>query len=230
MENSLLTSVPVMLCLTLGAYLLGVYLKTKAKTSLLHPFLIAIPTIVAVLYATDTPYEAYREANTFIHFLLGPSVVALGLMLYDHVETIRRHALSIFVSVLTGSIVGVGSVFLLCRLLGLGDTFFFALAAKSVTTPIAMDVAAPMGGNVSLCAVSVVFTGFLGATFGTKILSLLGKRSAVARGLAFGCAAHGLGTARAIELGAVEGAVSGLAIALMGAATAIIAPLFRLIM
>ncbi len=230
MTNELIASVPVMLSLTLGAYLLGIYLKTKAKSSLLHPFLIAIPTIIAVLHATGTPYEAYRQANELIHFLLGPSVVALGLMLYDHVGTIRRHALSISVSVLTGSLVGVGSVFLLCRLFGLDDTFFYALAAKSVTTPIAMDVAAPMGGDVSLCAVSVVFTGFLGATFGTKVLSLLDKRSAVARGLAFGCAAHGLGTARAIELGAVEGAVSGLAIALMGVATAIIAPLWQWLM
>ncbi len=227
MMNELTNNVPVMLALTLGAYLLGIYIKTKAKSSLLHPFLIAIPTIIAVLYATGTSYEVYRDNNALIHFLLGPSVVALGLLLYDYVEVIRRHALSIFVSVLTGSVVGVGSVLLLCHLFGLDKTFFYALAAKSVTTPIAMDVAAPLGGNVSLCAVSVVFTGFLGAIFGSKILSLLGRRSAVARGLAFGCAAHGLGTARAIEQGAVEGAVSGLAIALMGVATAIIAPLFH---
>ncbi len=228
--SDLICNVPMMLVLTVGAYLLGVFVRTKTGISLLHPFLIAIPTIIAVLCFADIPSDFYIESNAIINFLLGPSVVALGLYLYDHYETIKQNALPMLVSVLVGSVVGVGSVYLLCRLFRLDGLFFYALEAKSVTTPIAMDLTSAMGGNVALAAVSVVFTGIFGAVCGSKIMSLLGKRSPVARGLALGCASHGIGTARALELGAVEGAVSGLAIALMGLMTAVIVPVFNMLM
>lgn len=135
----------MMLALTVGAYLLGVYVQSKAKTSLLHPFLIAIPTIIAILHFADIPYEFYKESNEIIHFMLGPSVVSLGLLLYDHFETIKKNALSMLVSITVGSTVGVGSVYLLCLLFGLDSSFFYSLEAKSVTTPIAMDIAGPLG-------------------------------------------------------------------------------------
>lgn len=218
-----------MLALTIGAYLLGTYIKDKSGMSLLHPFLICIPTIVAVLYFTGVPCSFYMEANRIIEFMLGPSVVALGLLLYDHVETIKKNAVPIFVSVFSGSVTGVGSVWLLCRFFGLDEIFVRSLEPKSVTTPIAMDLAASLGGNVSLTAVSVVLCGFIGAVFGPLFLRLFRIGNPVSRGLALGCSAHGLGTSRAIETGAVEGAVSGLAIALMGLMTALVIPLFNML-
>ncbi len=96
--TELFMKVPFMLVLTVGSYLLGVYVKTKAKTSLLHPFLIAIPTIIAVLHFAGIPYETYKAANEIISFMLGPGVVTLGLLLYEHNETIRKNALPIMVS------------------------------------------------------------------------------------------------------------------------------------
>ncbi len=229
MMNDLFCSAPVMLLLTVGAYLFGIYVRTKSGTSMLHPFITSIPVIIAVLHFSGIPYETYKLGNEVINFLLGPCVVALGLLLYDHFETIRKNAVSISVSVFVGSVVGVGSVYLLCRLFGLDESFFYSLEAKSVTTPIAIDLTETVGGNVSLVAVSVVFTGCVGATFGSRLMRLFGKHNPISRGLALGCAAHGLGTARAIEQGAVEGAVSGLAIALMGLMTAIVVPIFNLL-
>ncbi|MDE6147312.1 MAG: LrgB family protein [Bacteroidales bacterium] len=229
MANEFFLNVPVMLALTIGAYLLGTYIKDKSGMSLLHPFLICIPTIVAVLYFTGVPCSFYMEANRIIEFMLGPSVVALGLLLYDHVETIKKNAVPIFVSVFSGSVTGVGSVWLLCRFFGLDEIFVRSLEPKSVTTPIAMDLAASLGGNVSLTAVSVVLCGFIGAVFGPLFLRLFRIGNPVSRGLALGCSAHGLGTSRAIETGAVEGAVSGLAIALMGLMTALVIPLFNML-
>ncbi|MBQ2372572.1 MAG: LrgB family protein, partial [Bacteroidales bacterium] len=131
--------------------------------------------------------------------------------------------------VLVGSVVGVASVWLMCRLFGLDEIFLLSLEPKSVTTPIAMDISESLGGNSSLTAVSVVLCGFIGAVLGPLVVRLLKIKSPVSRGLGMGCASHGLGTACAIEMGAVEGAVSGLAIALMGIATALIIPLFNLI-
>lgn len=227
--NELVRNVPAMLLLTVASYLLGIFIKKKSGLSLLHPFLICIPVIIAVLHFTGIPCSFYMQSNGMIEFLLGPSVVSLGLLLYDHFETIRKNALPILVSVFVGSVVGVGSVYLLCRFFSLDKLFIASLEPKSVTTPIAMDISASLGGNVSLTAVSVVLCGFIGAVFGPMVLRLTGIGNPVARGLALGCSAHGLGTSRAIETGAVEGAVSGLAIALMGLMTALVVPLFNLV-
>lgn len=229
MIREIFMNVPMMLVLTIGSYLLGLWVKQKSRLSLLHPFLICIPVIISILTILDIPCDFYMEGNKMIEFMLGPSVVALGLLLYDHIGTIRKNMLSILVSVSVGSLTGIGSVYLLCRMFSLDDMFIKSLEPKSVTTPIAMDLSAILGGNISLTAVSVVLCGFIGAVFGPLVLKLFHIKTPVARGLAMGCAAHGLGTSRAIENSAIEGAVSGLAIALMGLATAVFTPLFNLL-
>lgn len=229
MRVEMLMNMPAMLLLTIGAYLLGLWAKKKSGLALLHPFLISIPVIIAVLKLTDIPCSFYIESNVLIDFLLGPSVVSLGLLLYDNRDIVLKNCVGILTSVLVGSVVGVASVWVLCRVFGLDEMFLFSLEPKSVTTPIAMDISESLGGNPSLTAVSVVLCGFIGTVLGPLVLRLIKIKSPVARGLGMGCASHGLGTARAIEMGAVEGAVSGLSIALMGIATALIIPLFNLI-
>jgi predicted murein hydrolase (TIGR00659 family) len=224
----MIMNMPLMLLLTIGAYLLGVWVKKKSGLSLLHPFLISIPVIIAVLKVADIPCNFYVESNGLLSFLLGPSVVSLGLLLYDNRKTVLKNFAGIMSSVLVGSVVGVVSVYVLCRIFGMDEIFLLSLESKSVTTPIAMDISASLGGNVSLTAVSVVLCGFVGAILGPFIIRILKIKSPVARGLGMGCASHGLGTARAIEMGAVEGAVSGLAIALMGVATALLIPLLNI--
>ena len=229
MRMDMLMNMPAMLLLTIGAYLLGLWVKKKSRIALLHPFLISIPVIIAVLKLAEIPCSFYIESNVLIDFLLGPSVVSLGLLLYDNRHIVWKNFVGIMISVLTGSVVGVLSVWIMCRVFGLDDIFLLSLEPKSVTTPIAMDISESLGGNASLTAVSVVLCGFIGAVLGPLVLRLIKIKSPVARGLGMGCASHGLGTARAIEMGAVEGAVSGLSIALMGIATALIIPLFNLI-
>lgn len=221
-------NIPFMLALTIGAYLLGVLVKRKSGLALMHPFIISVPVVVAVLKFADIPCAFYLESTEFIDFLLGPCVVSLGFLLYDKREIIMKNLVGILSAITVGSVVGVASVWLLCVLLGLDGIFLYSLEPKSVTTPIGMDISASVGGNPSLTAVSVIFSGFIGAVIGPVVVKLF--RSAVARGLAFGTSSHGLGTARAIEMGAVEGAVSGISIALMGLMTALVVPLFNMIM
>lgn len=224
-----IVNMPFMLLLTVGAYLLGVWIKKKSGLALLHPFLISIPVIVTVLTVLDIPCKTYIESNKLIDFPLGPCVVSLGLLLYDNRHIVVKNFVGIVTSVLVGSLVGVASVFLLVKAFGLDDIFLLSLEPKSVTTPIAMGISESIGGNVSLTAVSVILCGFVGAVFGPLCIRIAKIKSPVSKGLSMGCASHGLGTARAIEMGAVEGAVSGLAIALMGLATAILIPLFNLL-
>ena len=224
-----IVNMPFMLLLTVGAYLLGVWAKKKSGLALLHPFLISIPVIITVLTVLDIPCKTYIESNKLIDFLLGPCVVSLGLLLYDNRQIVVKNFVGIVTSVVVGSLVGVASVFLLVKAFGLDNIFLLSLEPKSVTTPIAMGISESIGGNVSLTAVSVVLCGFVGAVFGPLCIKIAKIKSPVSKGLSMGCASHGLGTARAIEMGAVEGAVSGLAIALMGLATAILIPLFNLL-
>ena len=225
--SELLMNVPCMLALTVGAYLLGLWLKRRSGWSLLHPFLVSIPMIIGVLWLTGIPASFYIKSNEVIEFLLGPCVVALGLKLYDYRDLIRQHFLSMLVSVLCGAVTGIVSVWALWKLFGMDRIFLLSLAPKSVTTPIAMDLSAALGGNVSLAVVSVVLCGFIGAVLGPVVCKRLGLKSELAKGMAMGCASHGLGTSRALEESALQGAVSGLAMALMGIATSLLIPLVK---
>jgi predicted murein hydrolase (TIGR00659 family) len=227
MIREMLSSTPVMLGLTVGVYLLAVWIRTRSKIMLLNPMLISVPVIVTFLLLFDIPAQHYIQCNSMISFMLGPSVVALGLTMYEQRNTIREYLLPILSAVVVGSTVGVASVYLLCRWFRLDEVFLLALEPKSVTVPIAMEVAKGIGGNTAITAISVALCGLFGGIFGPLILKLLHIKNPIAVGAAMGSASHGIGTARAIELGALEGAVSGLCIALMGVATAVLVPLFN---
>ena len=225
MMMEILNSVPFLITLTIAAYILGVWVRTRSKIAMLNPMLIAIPIIITFLLVSGVEPQHYIESNKMITFMLGPCVVALGLTLYDHREMILRNAVSILSAVVVGSVVGVVSVVLMCRWLDMDQLFEASMSAKSVTLPIALDVAKPFGGNAAITAVSVAVCGLFGGVCGPIILKCLGIRNPVAVGAAMGSASHGIGTARALEEGAVQGAVSGLCMGLMGVATAIVAPI-----
>lgn len=228
MIKEALINTPMMLALTIGAYVLGVFVRKRSGLGWLHPLLICLPVIISTLIIFNIPVETYNEGNRIIYFLLGPCVVSLGLKMYDSRKMIRENLLPISAAVVTGSIVGVFGVWALGRLFGLPGDMVTAMEPKSVTVPIAMDIVESLGGNTALIATSVVLTGFTGAFLGPIILDLVKIKNPISRGAGFGCAAHGVGTAKALEEGALEGAVSGLCIALMGVLTAVIVPLFNL--
>ena len=172
-------------------------------------------------------YASFEQGSSFIDFMLGPSVVALGYGLYEQVALIRRNLVSIITSVLVGSLIGIISVAVIAIIMGADEAIVASLEPKSVTTPIAIQIAERFGGIPSITAVVVISTGIFGGIAGPFIMDKTGIHNKIARGLALGASAHGIGTARAIEIGAIEGAISGLTIGLMGAATAILVPLVR---
>ncbi|MDP4271020.1 MAG: LrgB family protein, partial [Bacteroidota bacterium] len=170
-------------------------------------------------------YDSFREGSRFIHFLLGPTVVALGYVLYEQVRYIKGNTISIVVSVLAGSITSVASVVLMSKLFGIDAQIIYSMAPKSVTTPIALSLSEKYHGIQALTAVSVVVTGIFGSIIGPVLFKYTGIKTKMARGLALGAASHAVGTAKALELGAVEGAFGGLAIGLMGFLTALLLPI-----
>ena len=228
--NLLFENQPFTISFVLGVYLGSVWLYRKLKMSLLHPVLVSILVIVSILSILKVEYASFEKGSFIIDFLLGPSVVALGFGLYEQTQLIRKNKVSIFTSIVVGSIVGIVSVSLIAKWLGANDMLITSLQPKSVTTPIAILISKQMGGIPPFTAVVVMITGVFGAVVGPFILDKAGISSRIARGLAMGSCAHGVGTARAVEMGTIEGVISGLSIGLMGLITSLLAPVIRWIL
>ena len=224
--REIFTSEVSILAFTLGIYFGAGWVYQRTKFALLHPVLVTIAIIIAMLLIFNIDYLTYQKGSHLIDFMLGPSVVALGYSLYTQIANIKEHAVSILTALFVGSITGIGSVLILAKMLGTSKILAVTLAPKSVTTPIAMAISERFGGIPSLTAVVVIAIGIVGGIAGPWILRVLKVDSKIAIGLALGASAHGLGTARAMELGAIEGAIGGLAIGIMGLMTALIAPFF----
>lgn len=210
---------------TLLVYSAARALYRKARFFLLNPVLVSVAVLIAALKLAHLDYWEYMKGAQIIDFFLAPAVVALGVPLYRQLERMKRRSLFILISTALGSLAGILSATIPAGLLGASPELIRSLAPKSVTTPIAVGIAEILGGLPSLTAVVVIATGILGAVLGPPFLKLLRVRSPIAFGLAMGAAAHGIGTARALEEGELAGAASGLAICLNGILTAALAPL-----
>lgn len=213
------------LTMTLVLYQLANALYRRSGfLSALNPVLLTVIAIVAILSLTGTAYETYFEGAQFIHFLLGPATVALAIPLYRQFDRVKKSALALLASLLTGSLTAMLSAIAIGWTLGADRATLIALAPKSVTAPVAMGIAEKLGGIPSLTAVLVIATGILGASLGPVVLNIAGVKNEAARGLAMGTASHGIGTARALQESEVAGAFSGLAMGLNALATAVMLP------
>ncbi len=210
---------------TLAAYAFGLWLQRRTGKRWLHPVLVAIALLVAALEVTDVEVERYARGGDLVGFFLGPSVVALGVGLHLQLRAILRRGKALALAIAAGSVVGVAGGALAAWLLGAPREIVAAVAPKSVTTPIAIAIAEQNGGVPAIAAVLVIAVGVFGAVAGPPFLRAIGVRDPEAQGLALGAAAHGLGTARAMEDGERQGASAALAIGLQGVATAAVTPL-----
>ena len=223
--NEILSSQTFLLTLTLAVYLGSMWLYKKVRFALLHPLIVSMGVLILFLKLSGIPYDLFMKQIQIIDFMLGLSVVALGYLLHEQISQIKGNVIAIVTAIVTGSAVGILSVALIARAMGAEQAVIASLEPKSVTTAIALNVSAQSGGIPALTAVVVILVGIFGGVAGPFILKKIGVESKIAKGLAMGAAAHAMGTARAMQLGAVEGAISGLAIGLMGIATAILVPI-----
>ena len=214
------------LVLVVGIYLLSIKLHLKIRFPLLNPVLITILILIGLLVILDVPYATFKKSSQMINFLLGPSVVALGYILHKQIHYLKGNVVSVLTSITVGAVVGIASILLIGKLFGADQTLIASLAPKSVTTPIAMALSESNGGIPALTAVVVVVAGVMGSIIAPPIMNWLGIKSPIAKGIALGASSHGVGTATAIQMGAIEGALSGLAIGIMGTITSLLLPLF----
>jgi len=211
--------------LTLGAFSLAQLLYRRTASVWLNPVLVSITIIIALLLMTGIPYQNYALGGDLIAFLLGPAVVALAVPLYQRRKELWQRKSSILSGVFFGSLASIVSACGVAWLLGGSSDVIVSVAPKSVTAPIAIGISERIGGIPELTAPVVVMTGCLGAVCGAEFCRLLGIRSPLAMGLAVGTAAHGIGTARMLEVDRLAGTVAGLAIGLNGLVTTFLLPL-----
>lgn len=214
------------LTVTLGAWLVADGLsKASGRNALVNPVLIAVALVAALLGATGTEYRTYFEGAQFIHFLLGPATVALGVPLYRNLPLVRENLLPMLAALAVGSVVAIVSAVAIAAGLGVPREILVSLAPKSVTAGIAMAISESLGGIPSLTAALVITTGIIGAVMVTPLMNALGIRDYAARGFAVGLASHGIGTARAFTVSSVAGTFAGIAMGLNAIVTAILVPL-----
>ena len=213
-----------LLTLTFGVYFLAKMVRKLLRLPLFNPILVSIAFLIIFLRVADVDYEEYRVSGAKIDFWLKPAVVALGVPLYKQLRSIRQEILPILLSQLAGCVVGVVSVVGIARLMGASTDVVLSLAAKSVTTPIAMEVTESVGGIPALTATIVVFVGIFGAITGFRILRYGHIGMPSSQGISLGTASHAVGTSAAMERSMEHGAYASLGLTLNGIFTAILAP------
>jgi predicted murein hydrolase (TIGR00659 family) len=194
------------------------------RNPLANPVLSSMLLVGALVMASGTPYATYFDGAQFIHFLLGPATVALGIPLYQNRALVFLAIVPMLCALLAGSATAVLSAVFLARWLGAAPTVVTSIAPKSVTAAVAMAISARLGGDPALTAVLVLLTGIIGAIMVTPLLNLLRVSDKRARGFAAGVAAHGIGTARAFQVDPLAGTFAGIAMGLNALLTAILVP------
>ena len=221
-ENSLFFGAAV----SLVAYEIGLLLKKKFKLAIFNPLLIAILCVMAVLMILDVDYETYNEGGKYISYLLTPATVCLAVPLYRQISLLRKNLKAVIAGILSGVLASMVSVLILAKLFGLSHEEYVTLLPKSITTAIGMGVSDELGGIVTITVAVIIITGVLGNMIAEVVCKVAKIEEPIAKGLALGTSAHAIGTAKAMEMGEVEGAMSSLAIAVAGLLTVVGASVF----
>ena len=224
--SELLTSIGIWaVVLTLGLYQLGLWIQKKTGLALCNPILIAAAAVILLLLGLDIPNETYQRGMQAMSWLLTPATVCLAIPLYTQLSALKGNLKAIFLGIGTGTAVGIGVILGMCALLGLDGTMVITLLPKSVTSAMAIALSESGGGIVALTAAAVIVTGVFGNMAGPWLCRLFRITDPIAQGVAYGTAAHVIGTARARQHSELAGAVSSLSLVVAGILTALVFPI-----
>lgn len=216
--------------LSLLSYSLGSLIKKRFKLDIFNPLLIAIILTIIFLLVFDVDYDNYYAGAKYLSYLLTPSTVCLAIPLFEQIEMLKKNIKAVFVGILSGTLTSLLTIFALSKLLGLNHFEYVTLLPKSITTAIGMGLSQELGGYVTITVAVIIVTGVFGNIFAEILCKLLCIKEPISKGLAIGTSSHAVGTSKAIEMGEIEGAMSGLSIGVAGILTVILAPIFATFM
>jgi predicted murein hydrolase (TIGR00659 family) len=226
MFDSLLTSPFFAISLTCAAWCVGQWVQKKTGFVLCNPLVIATALVIVFLCVFHIPYEDYAEGSQFLSLMLSPVTAVLALNIYRQRKLLGEYFLPVVVGCLAGVLTSVGSILLLCRLCSMDSSITAALLPKSVTTAIALAISESRGGIPGITAAAVLVAGAEGAMFAPAFAKLFRITDPVAEGVAIGACSHALGTTKALEIGALQGAMSSIAICICGILTSVLVLFF----
>ena len=200
--------------ISLIAYEIGLFLKRKLGLAILNPLLVSIVIVILSLKVFGISYEVYNASAKYISYLLTPATVCLAVPLYEQLELLKKNKVAVVCGILSG-------IFVLCMLFGFNHQQYVTMLPKSITTAIGIGISEELGGIVTITVAVIIITGILGNVIADTVFHIFKIKNPLAKGLALGTASHAIGTARAIEMGPVEGAMSSLAVAVAGLLTVV---------
>ena len=209
--------------ISLSAYAFGVYVHKKTGWLLLHPLLVALACVVGFLLISGIPLSYYEQGGTIITMFLPAATASLALSIYRQLDVLKKNWIPILLGTGIGAVTSLLTTLLLCKLFGLDQQMTVSLLPKSVTTPIAVALSEQAGGIAAITVVIVMLTGVPGAIMAPYLIKLLKIKNPVIQGICIGTASHAVGTSKALEMGEIQGAMSGLSIGITGAWTVLFA-------
>ena len=225
MKEILMSSEHFGFVLSIFIFLLAIQIKLWLGWDFLNPLLLSTIIIVGILLITDIPYEEYKQGAGLLNYFLTPATVCLAIPLYKQWNLLKNNFKAVILGILAGTLSSIGSILLLGLAFHLPNQHISTLLPKSITTAIGMGISEEMGGYVTLTVAAIVLTGILGSILSDLVFRLFPIHHPIAKGLALGTSAHAIGTAKALEMGEVEAAMSSLAIVVAGILTVILVPI-----
>lgn len=211
------------------SYFFGMWFIKKTKIKFLNPLLISVIIVISFLVIFKIDYDTYNETSKYLTYLLTPTTACLAIPLYEKIELLKKNKYAVIIGISAGAITNGITVLALCAVFGLSHTDFVTLLPKTVTTAIGVGLSEELGGNPSITAATVAVTGIFGNIVAPLVLKVFRIKDSIAKGLALGTSSHAIGTAKAYEIGEIEGAISGLAIGVTGIITVGVAYLLSLV-
>uniref|UniRef100_UPI000930B93A LrgB family protein n=1 Tax=Anaerococcus mediterraneensis TaxID=1870984 RepID=UPI000930B93A len=211
--------------LSLVMYMIGLKVAQKVKTPLANPLLIAMILVIAFLKAFNISYETYNNGAKYISFLIAPATVAMIINLYKNIDLLKKNIVPVLVGVTAGVLTSILSVYLMAKLFGLDNQLRASIMPKSLTTAIGSAISEEYGGIVPITIVCMVISGIGGAVVAPTVMKIVKVEDPVAQGVGIGTTSHAVGTSRALQMGEIQGAMSGLSIALAGFISVILIPI-----
>ena len=225
MNQMIINSTTIGVVISVMGYELGL-LKRKFKSAIFNPLLISIIFVICCLLLFRVDYDNYNKSAQYLSYLLTPATVCLAIPLYQQIKLLKENMVAIFAGIISGVLTSLVCIFVFALIFNFGHEEYVTMLPKSITTAIGMGISEELGGYVTITVAVIIITGVLGNICGEAVCKIFKITNPVAKGIALGTSSHAIGTAKAMEMGEIEGAMSSLSIVIAGICTMVGASVF----